>query len=45
MRAGKSVLVLEKGRVSQLGSPKELLADEGIFRRIFELQMAVGEED
>ena len=40
-----SVLVLEKGRVSQLGSPKELLADEGIFRRIFELQMAVGEED
>ena len=40
-----SVLVLEKGRVSQLGSPKDLLAREGIFRRIFELQMAVGEED
>ena len=40
-----SVLVLEKGQVSQLGSPKDLLAREGIFRRIFELQMAVGEED
>ena len=40
-----SVLVLEKGRVSQLGSPKDMLAREGIFRRIFELQMAVGEED
>ena len=40
-----SVLVLEKGQVSQLGSPKDLLAREGIFRRIFELQKAVGEED
>ena len=40
-----NVLVLEKGRVSQLGTPKELLAREGVFRRIFELQMAVGEEE
>ena len=40
-----NVLVLEKGRVSQLGTPQELLAQDGVFRRIFELQMAVGEED
>ena len=40
-----NVLVLEKGRVAQLGSPKELLAAEGLFRRIWELQMAVGEEE
>ena len=39
-----SVLVLEKGRVAQLGAPAELLAREGLFRRIYDLQMAVGEE-
>jgi ATP-binding cassette subfamily B protein len=40
-----NVLVLEKGVVSQLGTPRELLAQEGIFRRIYDLQMAVGEEE
>ena len=40
-----NVLVLDKGRVSQLGTPEELLEREGVFRRIFELQMAMGEED
>ena len=40
-----NVLVLEKGRVAQLGSPEQLLAREGVFRRIYELQMAVGEEE
>jgi ATP-binding cassette subfamily B protein len=39
-----NVLVLEKGRVSQLGTPAELLTQPGIFRRIYDLQMAVGEE-
>ena len=39
------ILVLERGRVSQLGTPEELLRVPGIFRRIFELQMAVGEEE
>jgi len=40
-----NVLVLDKGQVSQLGSPRELLEREGIFRRIYDLQMAVGEEE
>ena len=39
-----NVLVLEKGRVAELGSPKELLARDGVFRRIYQLQMAIGEE-
>ena len=39
-----NVLVLEKGRVAQLGPPEALLREDGIFRRIYELQTAVGEE-
>ena len=39
-----AVLVLDKGRVSQLGSPEELLSRPGIFRRIYDLQMSIGEE-
>ena len=38
-----NVLVLDKGAVAQLGTPQELLAREGLFRRIYDLQMAVGE--
>ena len=40
-----TVLVLENGRAAELGSPAELLAQGGIFRRIHDLQMAVGEEE
>ena len=39
-----NVLVLDKGAVAELGTPRELLARGGIFRRIYDLQMAVGEE-
>ena len=39
-----NVLVLEKGRVAQLGTPEALLREEGVFRRIYELQTAPGEE-
>jgi ATP-binding cassette subfamily B protein len=38
------VLVLDKGRVSQLGTPEELLSQPGIFRKIYDMQMSVGEE-
>ena len=38
------VLVLDKGRAVQLGTPAELLARPGLFRRIYDLQMAVDEE-
>ena len=40
-----NILVLEKGRVSQLGSPRELLAKPGIFRKIYDMQMSIGEEE
>ena len=40
-----NVLVLDKGRVAQLGAPRELLAQPGIFRHIYDLQMAIGEEE
>ena len=35
-----NVLVIEKGAVSELGSPAELLSRPGLFRRIYDLQMA-----
>ena len=38
------VLVLDRGRVSELGTPSELLRGKGLFRRIHDMQMAVGEE-
>ena len=39
------VLVLEHGRVKQLGTPEELLQKDGLFREIYQVQMAVGEEE
>ena len=39
------VLVLEHGRVKQLGTPEELLQQDGLFREIYQVQMAVGEEE
>ena len=38
------MLVLDRGAVSELGSPAELLARDGIFRRIYDMQMSIGEE-
>ena len=38
------VLVLDRGVLSQLGTPEELLSRPGIFRRIYDMQMSVGEE-
>ena len=40
-----TVLVLEHGKVRQLGSPEELLQQEGPFRAIYRMQMAIGEEE
>ena len=39
-----NVLVLDKGQVAELGTPAQLLAHKGIFRRIYDLQMALDEE-
>ena len=40
-----AVLVLEHGRVMQLGSPDALLQQPGLFREIYQVQMAIGEEE
>lgn len=38
------ILVLEHGRVAELGTPQELLQANGLFRRVYDLQFALGEE-
>ncbi len=40
-----NILVLEHGKVLQLGTPQELLAQDGLFRQIYEMQMSLGEEE
>lgn len=34
------ILVLDKGRVQQMGTHEELMAQEGIYRHIFNMQMS-----
>ena len=38
------ILVLDKGRVIQHGSHKELMTQDGIYRKIYELQAKVEQE-
>lgn len=38
------ILVLDKGRVVQTGTHEELLAQEGIYRRIYDLQSQIEDE-
>ena len=40
-----NILVLDHGKVVQLGTPQELLRQEGIFRQIYDMQMSIGEEE
>ncbi len=44
MSAG-NILVLKGGRIVQQGSPEKLLAEEGIFRRIYNLQQICRHEE
>ena len=39
-----NILVLDHGKVLQLGTPAELLREDGLFRQIYDMQMAIGEE-
>ena len=39
-----SILVLDKGKVAELGSHEELMRKHGIYRRIYDLQMNMAEE-
>lgn len=44
MRADK-ILVLDKGRIIQQGNHQELLAQDGIYRRIYELQAQISQDE
>jgi ATP-binding cassette subfamily B protein len=38
------ILVLEKGRIVQKGAHRELLAQKGIYRRVYDLQAQIGQD-
>ena len=40
-----NILVLEHGKVLQLGTPQALLQEDGLFRQIYDMQMSIGEEE
>lgn len=39
------ILVLDKGQIAEIGSPQELLAKNGIYRRIYDMQMQMSETE
>jgi ABC-type multidrug transport system fused ATPase/permease subunit len=43
MRADK-ILVLDKGRIIQHGTHRELMAQDGIYRQIYHLQASVEQD-
>ena len=40
-----NILVLERGKVLQLGTPQALLQQDSLFRQIYDMQMSIGEEE
>ena len=40
-----NILVLDHGKVLELGSPQALLQQNGLFRQIYDMQMSIGEEE
>ena len=44
LETADKVIVLEEGRIAQEGSPEELKGEDGIFRRIYELQRMARED-
>jgi ABC-type multidrug transport system fused ATPase/permease subunit len=45
VRAANMIVVLEHGRVSQLGSHDELMAQSGLYRELIELQQSDSRAD
>ena len=39
------IMVLDKGKVQQIGTHAELMAQEGIYRSIYEMQMSTSESE
>jgi hypothetical protein len=38
------ILVLDRGRIVQRGTHADLMAEDGIYRRVYELQARIGGE-
>ncbi len=45
VRAADQIVVLENGRISQLGTHDELIARDGLYRELIELQTGTGASD
>ncbi|MBR0305816.1 MAG: ABC transporter ATP-binding protein, partial [Lachnospiraceae bacterium] len=39
------IMVLDKGKIAEIGSHEELMAKNGIYRKIYDMQMTVEEEE
>ena len=44
LMSADQILVLDRGRVAQLGTHQELIAQDGIYKRIYEMQSVAGQD-
>jgi ABC-type multidrug transport system fused ATPase/permease subunit len=43
IRRADCIVVMDAGRIAEMGTHRELLLRDGIYRRLYELQFAEGE--